>query len=73
MGHQCLKNNVKLILKSYSCTALAYLKSEFFKISLKHAKEYKIIQNLTRNNEDHYHLKDMLAGPKFLSDTKELA
>lgn len=54
-NYHCLRKDVKFILKSYTCTTLAYFKSIFFKISIQNindAMSYKLIQNRTRFNEE---------------------
>ena len=42
-NYHCIRKNSKFILKSMSCTALAYLDSIFFKISISQCSSYKMI------------------------------
>lgn len=53
---RCFTKNIKIILKSSSITAWAYIYSEFFRISINICKKFKIITNKSRiddmDNED---------------------
>ena len=74
---KCWSANIKIILKSSSKTAWAYIYSEFFRISINICKKFKIISNKARRQDlDDQHLlpykfidgveRHWHAGPKFL-------
>jgi len=56
---------------------MAYIRSEFFRISLQLAENYKLIQNKTRGNENYYLYKNQKktekyhAGPHFMNEFKK--
>ena len=59
----CFQKNIKIILKSSTATATAYLQSEFFKLSLSICQTYKMIQNKSREEEG---IPRYFAGVRFL-------
>ena len=70
-------------MKSNTVVALAYIRSEFFRLSLEMAAVYKMIQDKIRNNEtilihksQNIDIEEWMAGPRFhkdfLEETKNL-
>lgn len=65
-------------MKSNTVVALAYIRSEFFRLSLEMATVYKMIQDKIRNNETilihknkNIDIEEWMAGPRFHSDFLE--
>lgn len=50
--HQCYQKNVKFVLKESSKLAWAYVRSDFFKKSLEVAKDFKLVSDVVRKNEE---------------------
>jgi len=71
------KQNIKFITRSMTVIAMAYFRSEIFRVSLNMSKRYKMIQDKTRVNEKrilyegtHRKIDKYYAGPRFLRDLK---
>lgn len=67
-----------MVMKSNTIVALAYVRSEFFRISLEMAGVYKMIQDKDRNNEtilvyknSNTKIKGYMAGARFHKDMIE--
>lgn len=65
-------------MKSNTVVALAYIRSEFFRLSLEMATVYKMIQDKIRNNEtiliyksQNIDIEEWMAGPRFHKDFLE--
>jgi hypothetical protein len=65
--HKLLDTNIKFVLKSSTDVARAFVKSNFFKLSLQNCYTFKIISDIVRLNEKN---KEDCgdAGPKFLKE-----
>ena len=67
----------QVILKTHSETAMAYLQSPFFRISLNMCRSFKIVQSQTRTNENLIRtsrhpseVREEMAGPLFFEALK---
>ena len=65
-------------MKSNTDVALAYFRSEFFRLSIEMAAVYKLIQDNIRNNEtiliyksQNIDIEEWMAGPRFHKDFME--
>lgn len=69
--HKCFEKNVNMILKNSSDLAWAYIRSDFFKISLRESQSFKLVTDVTRWNEAGTDEDKYNAGPNLIKKFKE--